>query len=189
MQMSFEAALILYCSPALAGLKPANLFLYREVDTAQVKKEAAHWSSLLGPFGVAVKVLRSCGSEKTSLVYVYRKAQLESILAGQSTRVFLEKLGYVVGQGSALPLCQLSAKLCTARDFPHEIGIFLGYPLADVIAFVKNHGENCAYCGTWKSYGDPQAAKQYAARCSKCSRIYRERFRHGTPILQLVVAA
>ena len=38
--------------------------------------------------------------------------------------------------------------------FPHEIGIFLGYPLADVAGFIRNKGRNCKCIGTWKVYGD-----------------------------------
>ena len=28
-------------------------------------------------------------------------------------------------------------------DFPHEMGIFLGYPLGDVKGFIEHHGRNC----------------------------------------------
>ena len=34
-------------------------------------------------------------------------------------------------------LAQLAERLCCEQDFPHEIGVFLGYPLADVIGFIK----------------------------------------------------
>ncbi len=36
--------------------------------------------------------------------------------------------------------------------FPHEIGIFLGYPLADVMGFIQNRGRNYLLCGMWKVY-------------------------------------
>ena len=35
-------------------------------------------------------------------------------------------------------------KLKTREDFPHEIGLLLGYPLADVKAFIENEGK--LYC-------------------------------------------
>ena len=38
-------------------------------------------------------------------------------------------------------------------EFPHEIGLFLGYPVEDVKGFIKNRGKNCLYSGYWKVYG------------------------------------
>lgn len=35
-------------------------------------------------------------------------------------------------------------------QYPHEIGLFLGYPLADVWGFV--HHKKCQCCGYWKVY-------------------------------------
>ena len=41
-----------------------------------------------------------------------------------------------------------------SKDFPHEIGIFLGYPLKDVVGFM-GYG-NYKFCKTryWRVYGD-----------------------------------
>ena len=40
-----------------------------------------------------------------------------------------------------------------AADFPHEIGVFLGYPLEDVVGFIRHRGKCFTCCGCWKSYG------------------------------------
>ena len=47
-------------------------------------------------------------------------------------------------------LRQLSRRLCCEADFPHEIGVFLGYPLTDVVGFIENQGRNFTCCGCWK---------------------------------------
>lgn len=39
-------------------------------------------------------------------------------------------------------------------EFPHEIGLFLGYPVWDVEGFIKNKGLNYKICGYWKVYDD-----------------------------------
>ena len=74
-------------------------------------------------------------------------------------------------------------------DFPHEIGVFLGYPLADVIGFIQNRGKNFTACGYWKVYTDPTAAQAEFARYKKCERIYARCYYNGTPIRRLTVAA
>ena len=61
--------------------------------------------------------------------------------------------GFSIREGYRLPeageapdvgnmLTQLSRKLCCSAEFPHEIGVFLGYPLGDVVGFIENRGKN-----------------------------------------------
>ena len=38
------------------------------------------------------------------------------------------------------------------QEFPHEMGLLLGYPVEDVEGFILNEGENCLYIGYWKVY-------------------------------------
>ena len=62
----------------------------------------------------------------------------------------------------------LRARLKDAKSFPHEIGVFLGYPLADVLGFIENCGKNCLACGCWKVYSDLCFALQTFQRYDKC---------------------
>ena len=43
--------------------------------------------------------------------------------------------------------------------FPHEIGLFLGYPFEDVMGFIENKGENYLCSGCWKVYSCEQDAR------------------------------
>ena len=45
------------------------------------------------------------------------------------------------------------------KDFPHELGLILGYPPEDVEGFVSQQGKNSLYTGYWKVYKDPEAKK------------------------------
>ena len=36
--------------------------------------------------------------------------------------------------------------------FPHEMGVFLGYPIEDVRGFIENDGQGYLYSGYWKVY-------------------------------------
>ena len=39
------------------------------------------------------------------------------------------------------------------RDiFPHEVGVFLGYPLCDIQGFIKYQGDAYLFSGYWKIY-------------------------------------
>ena len=45
-------------------------------------------------------------------------------------------------------------------NFPHELGIFLGYPINDVKDFIDNPKKKCLLCGYWKVYSDKENAKR-----------------------------
>ena len=79
--------------------------------------------------------------------------------------------------------------MCCEAEFPHEIGVFLGYPLTDVVGFIENQGRNFTCCGCWKAYGDRDAAERLFAQLNKCTKVYLRLFHSGTPIFRLAVAA
>ena len=177
MERDFETVMIEQCAPVLAGLKPAGLFRYETRNRADLARRVAGWNAQLNPKGLQVRVLRGCIATRQYLVYVYRAAKLQTVLADAAVRGFLAREGYRLPEDAAdcnALLDQLSLRLCCAAeaaDFPHEIGVFLG----------------C--CGCWKSYGDPAAAQQHFDQLAKCTAVYLRLFHSGTPILKLAVAA
>ena len=45
------------------------------------------------------------------------------------------------------------------RAFPHELGVFLEYPLYDIQEFMRQGGKNSKICGYWKVYDREDYAK------------------------------
>lgn len=189
MRRNFECLLAELCAPTLARVKPGSLFRYVPQAGEDIHAEAEFWDAALSPRGVTVRILKECQRTGAVLVYVYRPAWLAEILAQADVRAFLRVEGYRAPAGSEAVLAQLSDRLCCEGEFPHEIGIFLGYPLADVIGFIKNRGKNYTYCGYWKAYGDPAVARQCFAKYRKCEQVYKRLHDQGKPVWQLTVAA
>ena len=192
MERNFETVMIEQCAPVLASLKPAGLFRYETSDSADLARRVKSWNTQLEPKGLRVRVLKGCVRTHRYLVYVYRAGKLQAVLADASVRSFLQQEGYRLPEDPAdcgTLLTQLSRRLCCAAEFPHEIGIFLGYPLTDVVGFIENRGRNFTCSGCWKAYGDPTAAQRYFAQLNKCTAVYLRLFHSGTPILRLAVAA
>ena len=77
----------------------------------------------------------------------------------------------------------------SSKTFPHEIGVFLGYPLEDVIGFIKNSGQNSICTGCWKVYYNECEALKLFKRYKKCREVYQRLFKQGKTVLQLTVAA
>lgn len=188
MYRSFESLLVEQCAPALAGIKPACLFRCSLRSETQIRQTAEHWDRIFQPMGLRVQVLKECPRTGDCMIYVYRSKWVAAVLHDAANRRFLNRCGYRLGNTAYL-LRQLSQRLCMEQEYPHEIGVFLGYPLADVVGFIENKGENYTCLGCWKSYGDPEEASAYFALCRRCICRYRALYdRHGD-VLDLVVAA
>lgn len=65
----------------------------------------------------------------------------------------LTEAGYDAGSDVEGLLETLREK-CGGQRFPHEIGVFLGYPPGDVRAFMTRGGRAARCSGCWRSYSD-----------------------------------
>lgn len=188
MQRDFGVSFVTQCAPVMAGLKPANLFRWVEPDGEQMAQTIESWQQTLRPRGVEIEVLKHCPYTKAYLIYVYRQAPLSDILRQTEIRRFLSESGYPETDDLRQNLDHLSVRLCCEEAFPHEIGVFLGYPLEDVVGFMANKGKNYTCKGYWKVYGDPVRAQARFASFRKCTEVYLRCYRSGTPVTRLTVA-
>lgn len=178
-----DRALITHASPTLARLKPGSLFTVPiEADTA---RELRRLNGELACKGLRLIVLRVRAGR--ALMYLYRERDLARTFEDAETWAFLSGCGYKSREMSDV-LAHLRRRLRDAEGFPHEIGVFLGYPLADVIGFIENGGQNCLCCGCWKVYSDACGAMRAFARFRKCRAVYERLFDAGCPLAQLAVA-
>ena len=179
-----DRAIIDHASPTLARLKLGNLFNYPMA--ADFRAEFADLQALLAGKGVAMTALRKARDK--ALIYVYRADELEKALNNVGVRRLLSSCGYRrFDVGGALET--LRSRLNDADAFPHEIGVFLGYPLEDVLGFIENGGRNCLTCGCWKVYANECEALAAFRRYEKCKSVYQRLFASGCPLSRLTVAA
>lgn len=181
-----EEFIIRHCAPTLAGLKTGNLFSYPASGMFSTARSLSRWNRLLQERGIRF-VLLGCRNDR-ALILAYRVSRLKSALANPEVQSFLSEFGYPCQDVSAA-VGFLGSRIASAESFPHEIGVFLGYPLADVKAFIKNKGNNCSCCGCWKAYADGEAAKLVFKKFKKCADIYRKCHANGADLLRLTVTA
>ena len=178
-----ERAIIDHASPTLARLKLGNLFNYTMWDGFPA--EFATLSEQLMDKGVTMTILKIFRGK--ALIYLYRAEELEKSLADKGVRQLLEACGYsAFDVEGALDI--LRTRLHSLDVFPHEIGVFLGYPLEDVLGFIENGGRNCLSCGCWKVYSNECEALKAFERYEKCKAVYQRLFASGCPLTRLTVA-
>jgi len=178
--------LVNQCSPTLAGIKTGSLFSYPLTEDSDLKAEIREINSVIGKKGLRMIPLRV--SSKSALIYVWRHSRLNMDFQNESIRRLLAQFGYT----SYIPekcIRELIAKLNSQSDFPHEIGLFLGYPPEDVEGFINEHAHNYLLCGTWKVYGDVEKARKQFSQFKACREEYIRRVSRGCSLDELTVSA
>lgn len=177
-----ENELIAHGSATLARLKAGSLFSVPLTDAGSAAVHALN--QCLTPRGVTLTHLRL--RQGRALMYLYRPDDLTVILSRSDVRSFLKSFGYADFRPDAA-LIMLRRRLARQGGFPHEIGVFLGYPLADVTGFMLHQGRDAICSGCWKCYTDPDGALRAFIRLRRCQRVYEDAFRHGLSLERLTV--
>ena len=154
---------IQHAAPTLAGIKTGNLFPCTFASTQDMVRDLREVNRVLVPRGLRLRPLRR--KDDRALLYLFRPADLSRDLAGQEAR-----------------------RLREGEEFPHEIGLFLGYPPEDVAGFMTHRGKNCKCVGCWKVYGDEYAARRRFAAYQSCTANYCRRRAGGASLEGLTVS-
>ena len=130
-----EELLVKHCSPTLAGIKTGNLFSVNFKNADELRACVRDWNKSLSPKGLRIMPMRFDNGR--ALIYVYRPSKLSKDLSESLAGDMLNFFGYG-GKTPERCVSELMKRLRRNEDFPHEIGLFLGYPPEDVKGFI-NH--------------------------------------------------
>lgn len=156
-RQELEIQIALQCAPLLTGRKISNLLTV----------DRSFRSAVLGLFrssAVSCYVLYESADRITFLLYVREK--LEAYLRTEKVKKLMLEFGC---SGCTLSKILYSvsgryrAHMEGNGDFPHEIGLLLGYPPEDVIGFIENRGQNPLYIGYWKVYSNLEECRKVFA--------------------------
>lgn len=176
-----EELIIKCCAPTLAGLKIGSIFCLDKNYNGEDMKKCVE---ILRKKGLAVRGVR--GYKGQRLIYVYRPKGLRSVLNDRCNECILRQIGYPsVSETEAVSF--LLNRIATQRDFPHEIGLFLGYPTDDVKGYIENQGRNFILSGMWKVYCNEEQAKKCFVNYKKCTAVYMNCYKNGTGLERLTV--
>lgn len=180
-----EEYLINHCSPTLASIKTANLINVAYDSFEDLLASVNRMNEVLSSKGIELLILKRC--EKSALVYVVRLNLLQRDLNKKGVKEFLAEYGYICVD-AAYCVSRLKMRLNRSEEFPHEIGIFLGYPLGDVIGFIENAGQNSLCSGCWKVYCNECEAMKTFSKYEHCRKVYNKLWLRGRSIERLAVA-
>lgn len=145
---TLEVQLALQCAPFLMGLKISNLLIVGGRNLCAAVR-------LMEDVGISYFMLLK--TESKTVLLVYDSARLGAYVSGFEAARLLRETGYYnLGLTELLKKCRLRYTQYVSEGgvFPHELGVFLGYPVEDVAGFIRNCGKNALYTGYWKVYDD-----------------------------------
>ena len=148
----------------LLGVKPASLINTRYSDCLKL----CHSHFVCGG-SVVFAAVREAGDKKQ--IFIYHKECLENVLTDAQTRQCLTRMGYQK-QGTADQYVRLLIQRMRSADFPHEAGLFFGYPLKDVCGYM---GGPIPYRKTmgWRMYGDTSFSEMIYYRYKEARSLVR----------------
>ncbi len=180
-----EEAVILHGAPTLAGIKTGSLFRCEYEGVEAMRASLREWNRRFS--GKGLRVVPLSFENNKALLYLYRPERLSRDLSDGAASEILSDFGYCGGSPTRCIRC-LAKRIRNNAEFPHEIGLFLGYPPEDVRGFLEHRECDLKCVGCWKVYGDEAKAQKTFRLFRRCSEIYRQRFQNGTSIERLTVA-
>lgn len=152
-RLKLRFQIVLQCAPFLKGKKVSC-----GITMEDSMYDELH--NILSGSGISYR--RLSAAEGRCLVLFYREKELSEYVNRVGIRSFIREFGYIEMELDEM-LERLSCRTALFSmeeiGYPHEIGIFFGYPVEDVQGFIRNAGREYLFLGYWKVYSNPMAAK------------------------------
>lgn len=160
--------------PVLLRIKPANTINVYKSKISRPTVLIEELTTIAAFFDC--KLWKLYENETMLLLILYQPEKVNALLKIYPNRRFLSHFGYDFKDNRVgNTLRHLSKRYLEYREegaeFPHEIGIILGYPLKDVEGFIRYKGEKYLYQGYWKVYSDVEKAKETFLQIHKAREI------------------
>lgn len=181
-----EELIIRQCAPTLAGIKTGSLFPCPYTDKKEAINDIRGFNQEYVRKGLCVLPLRFCNNRV--LLLLFRPNQLKEDLNNPLAASILQECGYTCRSYGEC-IATLIQRFSENDNFPHEIGLFIGYPPEDVRGFITHKAQNFKCCGLWKVYGDENKAKAMFRQFNECTDCYCSLWKSGKKLNQLAVTA
>lgn len=175
-----ETQLAIQCAPLITGIKISNLLIVSSADAENVPY-------ILRRTGLAFVRLNQMKNKVTFLLF--RRKELGAYLQNLDVQQILTEYGYE--DLSFRGIIRMFASRYQAyvekeAEFPHEMGLLLGYPVEDVRGFILHKGKNFLYSGYWKVYACVEAKQEMFRQYEEAQRDVISLLANGTGICQII---
>lgn len=152
----FDKYMLFLLAPVVSGLKPSSTITLKKNS-----KEYNIWNDYKDIFLNKTKLKHTLLREDNNaiILLIYSEKRLDDYINKEEVKKFLYKLDYNF-EGSLENILSNLVERYNKFHCPHELGLFLGIPLQDVIDFMECTTKKCLLCGYWKVFNDFDGALQ-----------------------------
>lgn len=161
-----EELLARHCAPTFTGIKAGSMIALPGKSLDEYREFFQSYEQCFACKGLKVMELRQ--QKEHILLLIYRPAVLQRLFRRPLAREILKNSGYREQADLEELLQELKQRMQEAEEFPHEIGLFLGYPPMDVAGFIRCKGKDFRCCGFWKVYGNEKAVQRLFQCYASC---------------------
>lgn len=171
----FEHLLFTHCTPTLIKRKLGSMF-HLDNRYSDVHELVEYYDQILNLQGLRINLFFSHGRYT---VYVYLPSSLKYLMTNKDIQSFLKQYDY-----PDYDILSHLEKRLEMSQYPHEIGLFLGYPLADVWGFI--HHKKCQCCGCWKVYEKKREKESLFKQFDCCKKEFILLYEQGYSLSQIL---
>ena len=190
----FDQLLALHCAPTLAGLKAASMVALPGRSMEELRDFFRVYEQCFACKGLKVMELRQ--QKAHVLLLIYRPVVLQRLLRRRTAKDILAMCGYPLEAALEELLSHLKRRMeqklmehGVRNGFPHEIGLFLGYPPHDVKGFIQHGGRNFRQCGFWKVYDNEKAVLHLFHCYAVCTKRVYDSLQEGVSLQSMICSA
>lgn len=183
---NYEKRLIKTISPVIKGIKSSEIIsLPKNEENIESKLELL--TNLYNRcYKIEGKVIPY--SNNSIKVFIYNKSSLEKILHKKNIKKFLASYGYSM-ECTTEDYLNILYKKISRGSIPSEIGIFLGYPLKDVMGFMGINNLPLTKVNYWRIYGNADISDKLFNNIQKVKLSTEKLLTYKTPqqVLELLL--
>lgn len=184
---NFDLLLAQHCAPTLSGLKAASMVALPGKSMADLEIFFQSYRQCFACKGL--KIMELSQQKQHVLLLIYRPAVLARLLRRPLAKEILAGCGYPQGASLEELLAFLRQRMQSGEGFPHEIGLFLGYPPIDVAGFIKYRGQKFRHSGFWKVYANEKAVLRLFQCYDDCIQKACRGLQNGVSLESMIRAA
>lgn len=151
-----EKLLVFNTSLVISGEKPSSTISIDKMSNKYYSGWIQYGKIFINKLELKILELRE--NTKSIIILVYNEKHLKKYLCEKGNKDFLINIGYKKN-ATINEWLETLKKRYNLYHCPHELGIFLGFPLNDVIDFIECKDKECLLCGYWKVYNNVNKAK------------------------------
>lgn len=181
MNRKFEEMIIRFCSCTIKGLKVGSLFSLPMQACENIHSLLSFYQQYFTKRELSICILAK--RKSSYLIYIYSEKALSDFWQKEEVNHFLHAYGYSSNVSSNIERLK---KRLQSNEFPHEIGVFLGYAIDDVKSFILYEGQHYQVIGPWKVYHDVHEKCRLFESFQHCTNTCLNQFYAGQQLFQLI---